>query len=67
MRMTVAFRPRNKRDHGKPYVSKEAQRLKIGVQRFAVLMAAEEVEEAKRGDSEVCSPSIPHASEMTEN
>ena len=45
--VTVGFRPRNKRDTGKPYVSKTAQQLEIGVQRFAVLMAAEEVQEMK--------------------
>ena len=42
--VTVSFRPRNKRDTGKPYVSKTAQRLEIGVQRFAVLMAQEELQ-----------------------
>ena len=41
--VTVAFRPRHKRDLNKPYVSKEAQRMMIGVQRFAVLMAIEEI------------------------
>ena len=39
----VAFRPRHKRDTGRPYVSKDSQRLEIGVQRFAVLMTAEEM------------------------
>ena len=42
--VVVAFRPRHKRDTGKPYVSKTAQRLEIGVQRFAVLMAQEELQ-----------------------
>ena len=41
--VTVAFRPRHKRDNGKPYASKDAQRMTIGAQRFAVLMASEEL------------------------
>ena len=42
--VTVAFRPRHKKDTGKPYASKEAQRMTIGAQRFAVLLAIEEVD-----------------------
>ena len=61
--VTVAFRPRNKRDTGKPYVSKEAQRMTIGSQRFAVLLAAEEAEVQQTQQEE----DPPAASEMTEN
>ena len=42
--VTVAFRPRHKKDAGKPYAPKEAQRMTIGAQRFAVLLAVEEVD-----------------------
>ena len=56
--ITVAFRPRHKRDVGKPYATKEAQRMKIGAQRFAVLMAIEEMDQMKVD---------PQASEMTVN
>ena len=41
--ITVAFRPRHKKDLGKPYVAKDAVRMTIGVQRFAVLMTVEEM------------------------
>ena len=60
--VTVAFRPRHKRDLAKPYVSKEAQRMTIGVQRFAVLMAIEEIDSFKTAEGR-----DPHASEMTVN
>ena len=65
--MTVAFRPRNKRDTGKPYVSKTAQKLTIGVQRFAVLLAADEVLESEERDSVSSDSSPPLTSEMTLN
>ena len=42
--VTVAFRPRHKKDAGKPYAPKEAQRMTIGAQRVAVLLAVEEVD-----------------------
>ena len=52
--ITVAFRPRRKTDTGKPYTVKSATRMTIGVQRFAVLMTANEMtssteEDAKQG------------------
>ena len=59
--VTVAFRPRNKRDNGKPYVSKNAHRLQIGVQRFAVLLAREEREQAGGGDAPSFGPRSPPA------
>ena len=65
--VTVAFRPRNKRDTGKPYVSKTAQKLTIGVQRFAVLLAADEVMESEERDNGCQESSPPLASEMTLN
>ena len=40
--IVVAFRPRHRSDTGKPYVSKTAQRLQIGVQRFGTVLMAEE-------------------------
>ena len=51
--VTVAFRPRNKRDTGRPYVSKMAQKLTIGVQRFAVLLATDEVLEHEEKEDEL--------------
>ena len=45
-------------------MSKTAQRLEIGVQRFAVLMAEEEL---KSLDAEKETLKDPQASEMTEN
>ena len=60
--VTVAFRPRHKRDLNKPYVSKEAQRMTIGVQRFAVLMAIEEINSLHTSESR-----RPEVSKMTEN
>ena len=50
--ITVAFRPRHKKDLGKPYVSKDAVRMMIGVQRFAVLMTAEEMDHGQGVPSE---------------
>ena len=50
--VTVAFRPRHKRDAGKPYAPKGAQRMTIGAQRFAVLLAVEEVLAMKSEDAE---------------
>ena len=50
--VTVAFRPRHKRDAGKPYAPKGAQRMTIGAQRFAVLLAVEEVLAMKSGEAE---------------
>ena len=41
--ITVAFRPRHKADNGKPYATKNATRMTIGVQRFAVLMTLDEM------------------------
>ena len=46
----VAFRPRHKRDTGKPHAAKEAKMMKIGVQRFAVLMAEEEMATLQQED-----------------
>ena len=60
--VVVAFRPRHKKDTGKPYVSKTAQRLEIGVQRFAVLMAQDEMKTVELQDQ-----LDPRSSEMTEN
>ena len=65
--VTVAFRPRNKRDSGKPYVSKTAKKLTIGVQRFAVLLAVDEIEEPEGRDSAYQDSSPPLASETTLN
>ena len=58
--VTVAFRPRHKSDTGKPYIPKSAVRMTIGVQRFAVLLAVEEM-------SSSLEASVDAASEMTEN
>ena len=61
----VEFRPRDKRDSGKPYKTKVPLNMEIGVQRFAVMLPSSEqtredvVQEAKATDH--------HASEMTEN
>ena len=55
--VVVAFRPRHKKDSGKPYVSKTAQRLEIGVQRFAVLMAEEELKSLEDGEGPPAGPS----------
>ena len=63
--VTVAFRPKNQKDVGKPYMTKDPQKLVIGVQRFAVLMATEEAEKLKAGG--VLDDSRPPPSEMTEN
>ena len=60
--VTVAFRPRHKRDLNKPYVAKEAQRMTIGVQRFAVMMAIEEIDSIHTPNGQ-----DPESSEMTEN
>ena len=60
--VTVAFRPRHKRDLCKPYVTKEAQRMTIGVQRFAVMMAIEEINSLHTSNDR-----DPESSEMTEN
>ena len=62
--VTVAFRPRHKSETGKPYVSKEAKRMTIGVQRFATLMTVTDMHElaAPPVDQEKVA-----ASEMTEN
>ena len=61
--IVVAFRPRHKKDLGKPYVAKDAVRMTIGVQRFAVLMTVEEMcsSQGISGEPE------DSASEMTEN
>ena len=48
--ITVAFRPRHKKDTGKPYVAKNANRMTIGVQRFAVLMTTDEMS-SSQGDA----------------
>ena len=64
--VTVAFRPRNKRDTGKPYVTKNAQRMTIGVQRFAVLMAIEEQGRTRTSD-EAEDLGVPRSSETTLN
>ena len=55
--VTVSFRPRHVKDNGKPYKSKQPHSLTIGAQRFAVLLAQEEIEGSQ----------LPQASEMTEN
>ena len=41
--ITMAFRPRHKSETGKPYVSKTAKRMTIGVQRFATLLTLDEM------------------------
>ena len=56
----VAFRSRHKSDTGKPYVHKSAVRMTTGVQRFAVLLAVEEMSSNPEA-------SVDAASEMTEN
>ena len=61
--ITVAFRPRHKADTGKPYAPKTAKQMTIGVQRFAVLLAAEDMKK----EAEVQEPGIPAASETTLN
>ena len=66
--ITVSFRPRHKHDLAKPYKSKEAQTMTIGVQQFAVLMAADEMkEDDEDADKRSPLPSPPSASEMTVN
>ena len=40
--IVVSFRPRHTRDRDKPYSSKRPVTMKIGVQRFSVLLPAEE-------------------------
>ena len=65
--VVVALRPRHKRDQGKPYASKTAQRLTVGVQRFAVLMAVEEMDSLGAPLPEQGSGVVPPASEMTVN
>ena len=65
--VTVAFRPRHKKDAGKPYAPKEAQRMTIGAQRFAVLMAVEEVDNMASEDAEACLDAPNHDSEMRVN
>ena len=65
--VTVAFRPRHKKDAGKPYAAKESQRMTIGAQRFAVLLAVEEVEGMAAGNSETVSISPNQDSEKRVN
>ena len=65
--ITVAFQPRHKSDTGRPYVSKYAQRMTIGVQRFAVLMAEEEMCSLQEASARLMSDSDPPVSEMTVN
>ena len=65
--VTVAFRPRHKRDTGKPYVTKTAQHMTIGVQRFAVLMSVEEMGGLENKPDSKDSSVDQLASEMTEN
>ena len=61
--ITVAFRPRNKKDVKKSYISKEATRMTIGVQRFAILMTAEEMDKIDSSSQQ----QVPLTSEMTLN
>ena len=65
--VTVAFRPRHKKDARKPYASKEAQRMTIGAQRFAVLLAVEEVESMVAEDPEAGQVAANHDSEKRIN
>ena len=65
--VTVAFRPRHKRDAGKPYAPKEAQRMTIGAQRFAVLLAVEEVENMVAEGPEAGQDAANHDSEKRVN
>ena len=65
--VTVAFRPRHKKDAGKPYAPKEAQRMTIGAQRFAVLLAVEEVEGMVAGNPEADQVAPNHDSEKRVN
>ena len=67
--VSVGFRPRHKSDNGKPYASKAEQTMTIGAQRFAVLMAVEEVDKmAQQQPSRDCKESsAPHLSGMTLN
>ena len=61
--ITVAFRPRHKADIKKSYISKEATRMTIGVQRFATLMTAEEMDKIDASSQQ----QVPPASETTLN
>ena len=67
--VSVGFRPRHKSDSGKPYASKAEQTMTIGAQRFAVLMAVEEVDQmAQQQPSRDCKESsAPQLSRMTLN
>ena len=40
--ISVSLRPRHKADSGKPYIHKTPQDIQVGIQRFAVLLAAGE-------------------------
>ena len=61
--ITVEFRPRRAADKGANYKSKAPQRMEIGVQRFAVMLAVEE----QSSSLQLNPPGDPAASEMTEN
>ena len=65
--VTVAFRPRHKRDTGKPYAAKNAQRMTIGAQRFAVLLAVEEVHDMASREAKAGEGAPNHDSEMRVN
>ena len=65
--VTVAFRPRHKKDAGKPYASKDAQRMTIGAQRFAVLLAVEEVRDMVSREAAAGEGAPNHDSEMRVN
>ena len=61
--ITVNFRPRHKSNFGKDYVSKPADEMEIGVQRFAVLLPVEEQEDCSASVTDI--GLCPQASEMT--
>jgi hypothetical protein len=53
--ITVSYRATHVREKTLPYISKDLTRMKIGVQRFAILYTVEEQDEEKRrrtGDDE---------------
>ena len=61
--ITVEFRPRRASDKGASYRAKVPQRMEIGVQRFAVMLAVEE----QSSSLQLGSTEDPTTSEMTEN
>ena len=61
--VTVAFRPHHKSDTGRHYMTKNANRMTIGVQRFTVLLTAEEMSSGQEQEKE----QVPAASKMMLN